>query len=108
MSASIPSAIRAHFTESVSFTVETAVGEDAYGNSVTTTTAQLARVDYGETKFTNASGQEMFSTAQIYTDDIPTFTAEGTVTLPGGKVEKVLSIKRNRWPNGAYSMEVYV
>lgn len=106
--AAIPGAIRAFFKQSVTFNIKTTVGEDGYGKPVTAATTQLCRVDYSEAKFTTLSGEEMISHAQIYTDDIPTMTGDGTVTLPNGNVEKILSIKRNLWPNGAYSLEVYI
>ena len=104
----IPSAIRALFKETCSFLIETAVGEDAYGGSVTTTFSQLCRVEWKQRHVTNMSGQQTISSATIYTNDIPALNGETKVILPSGETKSIVSVARPLWPNGARHLEVMV
>jgi len=104
----IPGAISAYFKESVTFHVRTAAGEDAYGVQQTTAISARARIEYTERTTTNSQGQEVASSAQVYTFDISGVSGSSRVTLPSGETCDVISVKRPQWPDGTRHLEVYV
>ncbi len=105
---SIPAAIRAMMKESV--TVKTKVTDDDYGtDQLSSGTAVKARVQYGHVRTFNSTGEQVWSSVQVFlADDVSALTPEGEVTLPTGATPPIINVKRHQWPDGTYSVEVFM
>jgi hypothetical protein len=102
----IPSAIRAQMKDTITGTLT--VTRDAYGVEVAGAAFSVkGRVEHETKRLWSSKGEELFSSTQVYMEDVPGLTPESTVVLPDGSSPKIRDMKRLAWPNGALHLEVF-